>query len=44
MGAVVGVATMVGGTIVVIIMLARAIIIKTTLKQCNGSNCCSILT
>jgi hypothetical protein len=37
---VVGVATMVVGTIVVVIMLARAVALKATSKQCKGNNCC----
>ncbi len=36
----VGVATMVVGTIVVVIMLARAVALKATSKQCKGNNCC----
>jgi hypothetical protein len=35
-----GVATMVVGTIVIVIMLTRAIAIRATLKQCKGNNCC----
>ncbi len=34
----VGVATMVGGTIVVVIMLIMVVAIKATLKQCKGNN------
>jgi hypothetical protein len=36
----VGVAAMIGGTIVIVIMLARATTIKAALKQCKGKNCC----
>jgi len=36
----VGLTTMVGGTIVVVIMLARGGALRATLKQCKGSNYC----
>jgi len=35
---VVGAVIMVGGIIVVVIMLARVVVIRATLKQCKGSN------
>jgi hypothetical protein len=36
----VGAATMVAGTIIVVIMLARVVAFRATLKQCKGNNCC----
>jgi hypothetical protein len=36
----VGAATMVVGTIVIVIMLARVITIRVALKQCKGNKCC----
>jgi len=36
----VGATTMVVGTIIVVIMLARVVALRATLKQCKGSNYC----